>query len=105
MNYIVNTPSVYAQQCSAKRLLSGLVDDFMTWAEKAPESLPIELRSRCALFSRDDYESTGAREHAENTQRLVIDYIASLTDHSARTLFARLNPSGVDQIFGLSLLR
>ena len=105
MNYIVNTPSVYAQQCSAKRLLSGLVNDLMTWAEKAPESLPIELRSRYALFVRDDYESTGARGHAENIQRLVIDYIASLTDHSARTLFAKLNPSGVDQIFGLSLLR
>lgn len=105
MEFVVNTSSVTAQQISSRRLIKSITGDVFDWAG-GPNygSLPIELRSRLMLHRRDDRTETVAHQHATCEQRLVVDYIANLTDHSARSLYARFNPSGNDQIFGMAML-
>lgn len=106
MRFVVNTPGVTAQQISSRRLLESVAADMLSWVRQNDMSrgLPLELRSKIAWFERDDAQDTGASQSAESVERLLIDYLAGLTDHAARSLYARLNPSGADQIFGLAVL-
>lgn len=104
MRYIVNSPNVAAQQRASCKLLSSVLEDMFSWVkdEKSWVSLPVALRSRLGDAAEIDPEE----DHGEHVSyaRAVVDYISGLTDHSVRSLYARLNPSGADQLFGLSFL-
>jgi dGTPase len=105
-------PAIAAQQRAATPLVQDLGEQLFKWSKDDPDSLPKDLRTRLlaadrgddpiskaiaslpGIRSADDPDTSGLGCPA----RLVLDYIAGLTDHSARSFYSAVTPSGMTPI-------
>lgn len=98
MTYVVRSPAIAAQQRSANRLVRDLTSDLLDWARGDTERLPLPIRTRLKPRPGEGNEPNLVPKTDSESQRLVLDFVSGLTDHGARSLYARLNPSSSSRL-------
>ncbi len=83
-SFIIDRSDVALSQIGQQRVIVELADALFEWAHNDPDRLPVRLREGLSAQGVVD---------SDDSQRPVIDFLASLTDHQAYQLHAALRGS------------